>query len=55
MSDYKPQDFLKCPNCHRTGTVELVMHLDGDDSFNCAVCGAHASAFKLHQQDRTYQ
>jgi len=55
MSDFSPGDFLKCPNCHRTTTVKLVMHIDGDDHIECEACEAHASAFKLHQQDRVYQ
>lgn len=55
MSDYNPGQFLKCPNCHRTNTVELTLHIDGDASLHCAACDAHASAFKLHEHDRTYR
>jgi len=54
MSDANPEDFLKCPNCHRSGTVEMAMHLDGDVGLDCRACGAHASAFPLNQSCRVY-
>lgn len=55
MSDgYTPGDFLKCPNCHRTGSVEMTMHLDGDVSIDCGACDAHAMAFPLNESPRTY-
>jgi len=55
MTDtHNPYDFLKCPDCHRSTTVELTVHVDGDASIDCRACGAHASVFKLHEHDRTY-
>lgn len=47
-------DFLKCPSCHRSGTVELALHLDGDISIECVACGEVAVGNKLHQSARTY-
>lgn len=55
MTDWSPADFLKCPNCHRTGTVSLSIHLDGDVSIECAACDALAMAYPLNESDRTYE
>jgi hypothetical protein len=50
-----PSDFLKCPECHRSTTVEMRMHIDGDVSLDCTACEAHASAFPLNQNVRVYK
>jgi len=49
-----PADFLKCPNCHRSGTVEITVHLDGDVTIKCNACNEHGFGHKLHESDRTY-
>lgn len=51
---YGPEDFLKCPNCHRTNTLTFALFTDGDCSFRCRACGAHASGHKLHESSRVY-
>jgi len=50
-----PADFLKCPDCHRTTTTEITIHLDGDFTITCEACGATAIGHKLNQHDRTYE
>lgn len=52
---YSPEQFLKCPECHRSGTVSITVHIDGDSSIECSACGAFAAVNKLHSQDRTYE
>lgn len=54
MAEYAPEDFVKCPGCHRTKGVTFVMHPDGDASFECGVCGTFASGSALNESDRTY-
>lgn len=49
-----PQDFLKCPGCHRSRTVKLVMYIEGDALLECDACGEAAIADKLHEHDRIY-
>lgn len=49
-----PQDFLKCPNCHRSRTVKMSMHLDGDVSIKCEACEEVAIANPLNQSERVY-
>lgn len=53
-ANYDPSQFLKCPRCHRTGTVSLTLHLDGDIMLECDACGANAPGHKLNESDRTY-
>jgi hypothetical protein len=50
----EPQDFLKCPNCHRTATVKFTIHTDGDCSFRCLACDTYAGGRKLHESSRVY-
>ena len=50
----QPQDFLKCPECHRK-TVSLTIHVDGDIDIECDACGEVAMAYPLHQSPRTYK
>jgi len=47
--------FLKCPTCHRSTTVSLVMHQDRDITIMCGACGAMAIGHKLHEHDRAYE
>jgi len=54
QQDFQPGDFLRCPKCRRSTTVELTMHLDGDVSIHCEACDAHASAYPLNQHTRVY-
>ena len=53
--DFDPGQFIKCPNCHRTGTAKLVLHIDGDASLECDACETKTIAYKLNQSPRTYQ
>ena len=48
-------DFLKCPKCHRTSTVRLVIHLDGDVTLKCDACDAMAIANPSHESERVYE
>jgi len=54
MTDISPEQFLKCPECHRT-TASISIHADGDFSIRCKACDASAIGHKLHQSDRTYE
>lgn len=49
-----PSQFLKCPQCHRSGTVKLTLFTDGDVSLRCRACDAHAAGHKLHESSRVY-
>jgi ribosomal protein S27E len=50
-----PSRFLKCPECHRTTTVSLTIHPDGDVQLACRACGAIAIGHPLNYSDRVYQ
>lgn len=50
-----PSRFLKCPDCHRTTTTQITIHLDGDFTIECSACGAMGMGHKLNQSDRTYE
>jgi len=50
----EPEDFLRCPNCRRSTTVELAMHMDGDVAIECRACGELAMAYPLHESCRVY-
>jgi excinuclease UvrABC ATPase subunit len=52
---YDPSQFLKCPNCHRTGNVKITIHIDGDFTIECSACEAMGFGRKLHQSDQTYE
>ena len=54
MTDISPEQFLKCPECHRTA-ASISVHVDGDFSIRCKACDASAIGHKLHQSDRTYE
>lgn len=51
---FRPGQFLKCPECHRTTTVSLILHIDGDFTITCSACNSYAFGRKLHESDRTY-
>jgi hypothetical protein len=53
--NYRVEQFLKCPECHRSSTVKLVHHPSGDFIIRCVACDAGAGAAHLLEQDRVHQ
>jgi len=52
--EHSVKSFLKCPECRRSTTVSLTVHMDGDAEISCSACDAVAFVHKLNTQDRTY-
>jgi len=50
----RPEDFLRCPNCRRSTTVEMAMHMDGDVGIHCRACDEYAMASPLNESCRVY-